>query len=935
MQSHPRLVVEEERQSRTASSTTGTTSSPASRSSSKDKGKERASSRSTADEGCVSSESSPDDAPSTSLRCLNCACVLLSYPADSTSSSPITPKSKTGQYIIDLSPSSKLVIGAQRIAELSNKEKNPDWSDLYRVIIPVSTALTSSSADDTDDAISSMTRRSPSSDTLNSKKSDSMDETQNDRASTSPTLQRTSSLKRSNSGSTGAAAFGGRSASASQTPFHSAARARIKQNRQEVESKISQLREAFEAESKRYIEQADILASKLKAAERASKRNSSPSAGKRGNAANNGSLVGSDETNSHIVIRGGFDPPKSDDASATSPDPSSHSGSRRTPITSPHLATSTNFPALFSSMSGATLASSSSPATTGESVPTREPPKKDGIVQPTGPQSPTFRRSRSPSPSRDTSRGRNESKDRAGGRDGNAADTVGGSSTMERQASDEHYNTAATTSKRPALNLMRDVSNLETDKQKKGDNNASESEAARGRSAATTAATGTSLPAHSVLRKTAYNANISASYAPRQRGAWLRLNGMSPSPPANRLMLDRDLPESEDKKDEAEASDAKKDGNSNDIPRRASLSKHRHVSFKEPEPGSSVEASPAPVEQALEPEEEDEVPFDMDEDIAHLEDEAEDDEEDGAFVAVEGQGPSTNGSIDASAETSTAPEHVTGSLSKPSSSVSRSMDKKGQAAASLSVILNDPSTFIGSLKSRGYGTASAGVTGRSPADYAVSPDSSKPKDKDRVSLSDQAQRLRELLALDAPSHRSTKSKRDKALASYLRDSTDNPDLDDIPDEELDSVAPVSALATSLPVAIGAPGFSKKKDEHDLERKTSLPQRESMLVPPLRGSSGRGRPSKPGQYSPIDRLPSLGEESESAPGSRSVSPSGVPGPVNRETGDALAAGNDESDEVMDKLAELETKRDFIPPHAWRFRDPVRAVDMLGTSVHDYE
>lgn len=473
---------------------------------------------------------------------------------------------------------------------------------------------------------------------------------------------------------------------------------------------------------------------------------------------------------------------------------------------------------------------------------------------------------------------------------------------MERTASDDQH-AGATTSRRPALNLMRDVSNLEN----KNDHTGEEQ---RGRS---TTQPGTSLPTHSALRKTGYQPNIAASYAPRQRGAWLRLNGVSPSPPVDRLMLDRELPEVEKKEEEVEA---KEDADAES--KRMSLSKHRHVSFKEPEDASSVEASPAPVEQPLEaeglaPEEDDEVPFDMDEDIE--EDEPDGDEEDGSFVAVE-MGDQTDGSPQ-TARSSSLPRQagIAGSLTKTTASLSEKADKRGDAAASLSALLNDPSSFIGSLKSRNYGIGSLPI--RSATDYATSLSSST---KDRVSLSDQAQRLRDLLALDAPSHRTTKLKRDKALASYLRDSSAGQDNEkDIADDELDSVAPVSALATSLPVAIGVPGFNKK-EAYDFERKTSVPQRESMLVPRLQGNN-RHRPSKPGQYSPLDRLPSLGEESESQPTSRAPSPSGVPGPVNTGTGDALAAGNDETDEMADQLRELNGKEDFIPPHVSHYPGPL--------------
>lgn len=483
---------------------------------------------------------------------------------------------------------------------------------------------------------------------------------------------------------------------------------------------------------------------------------------------------------------------------------------------------------------------------------------------------------------------------------------------MERRKSDEQQNANAVTAKRPALNLVRDVSNLEQDLEQKKADKANQDE--RGRSSAIPS---TTLPTHSALRNKTQPSNVSSSYTPRgsvprPRGTWLRLNGLSPSPPVDRLMLDRPVPELDTDKEKAENPEAEAQ---EDTSKRASLSKHRHVSFKEPEPGSSVEASPAPVEATLtaeqNAEEEDEVPFDMDEDIQHLQDEGEldNDDDDAGFVNVE-----TPEDIDEKGN-SAKPESVTrdtvplGSVPSTEVSISLSSDKKTKAGDSLSALLNDPSSFIGSLKSRNYGASS--LPGRSVYDQNSGRKSSSPKDK--VSLSDQAQRLRDLLALDAPSHRGSKSKRDRALASYLGDRTGGSEFDEIKDDELDSLAPVSTLATSLPVAIGFTGVNKQK-EYTFERKTSVPQRESMLVPRLY-DGGKHRGNKMGQYSPHGRLPALGEEPESAPASRAHSPSGVPGPVNTGIGDGLAAGNDETDEVADQLRELRGKDDsaFVPPH----------------------
>lgn len=910
-QSHPRLVVEDTATSR-----------------SKDKGKERASDL----------DDTANRTPLACLRCLNCSSVLLSYPADS-DSSPIAPKSTTGTFTLDLSPSSKLVAGAEKIAELSDKDKNPDWSDVFRLVMPSSSndaptrgTTEENDADDVgaiDARSSSMDRRSSSSDRERMETSETTGD-KGDSAS-SPAARRTSSLRRTNSGS------GTRASSAGTSTFHSAARARIKRDRQELEDNIARMRKEFEAKSKRYIEQADTLASKLSSAEKASKRTSSPSATK-GRSLSKDNSSEPDDTSNVIVIRGGFDPPKSE---STSPSQSHNAalGSYRTPITSPHLATAGNFPALFGSMSGTTATSTSS---VGEPAESSEA-KKDGIVQPTQPQSPTFRRSRSPSPSRDTSKGRSGSRDRSGGEDRNA------SSKMERGASDDQQTINANTSKRPTLNLTRDVSNLEHDlKQKKADKSA---EDGRGRNA---------LPTHSVLRNKGQPTNVSSSYTPRgsvprQRGNWLRLNGLSPSPPANRLMLDRPVPDNHD--DGGKKGDEGDKDSTDDQNKRINLSKHRHVSFKEPEPGSSVEASPAPAEAHLAKEdtveEQDEVPFDMDEDIQHLADEADLDEEDAGFVNVVAPDDTTKDAEEAESDAVTRDIVAPGSVSKSSISISLSGDKKTKAGDSLSALLNDPSSFIGSLKSRNYGVAS--LSGRSPYDQDPGQGSSSPKDK--FSLSEQAQRLRDLLALDAPSHRGTKSKRDKAMSSYLQDRSEVDKEADIHDDELDSLAPVSALATSLPVAIGFQGVNKK-EEYDYERKTSVPQRENMLVPRLY-ESGQHRPSKLGHYSP-SRLPSLGEESESASGSRGVSPAAAARDGKAVTVKVpIASVQEDDDEARDEVKELLSNDEgFVPPHVsynihfltfphryswltrfsqvWKFRDrPVSAVDMLGTSVHDYE
>jgi hypothetical protein len=949
LQSHPRLVVEEEEQQQLAR-----TASPS-------KGKER--------ESTQQQQQDEEEHHLTNLRCLNCSTVLLTYPAEITSS-PISPKSKTGKYTMNLSlTNSKLVIGSKAIAARSNKDKNSEWSDLFRLSIPTLSTSTGSSSTTTsdetavedgqggsgyalaDDTSSSLIRRSTSSGSNSPPKKE--DTTT---ISSSPALGRTSSLKRNNS--TGSRTSITSSSKIQQSPFHASAKARIKHNRHELEATIAKMREAFESQSKRYLEQADILANKLKVAERKkSRRNISPVAGKKAGAAGTISDSKASENQGPIVIRGGFDGPETTDAS-TSPSRSQSiaatfvSSTAKSPITSPHLASAGNFPALFNSMSGNTQNSSNSSSGNAAGQSAKDATNgvngsnnNGNIVQPTRAQSPNFRRSRSPSPSQDRSRGDSSTRDRSTGQDERA-----GGSSMERRTSEEAPRLAATTSKRPALNLMRDVSNLGHEMQQRKADAAAED--ARGRS--TAPPPGTSMPTQSSLRKPMRSSQTSSTYIPRQSGAWLRLNGLTPSPPPSQLLLNREPLESGIKEDAEGEANAEEES-----PRRISLSKHRHVSFKEPTPASSVEASPAPLEEPLleqhTVEEEDEVPFDMDEDIQHLQHDEAGDEGDESFTMVEDNTP-LNG-IPERHSSSTSRSRSRSPARKPSpaqqpvpASFSLSTDKNGQASNSLSAILNDPTSFIGSLKSRNLGNYS--MSSKISTDEAASSRSVN-SPKSRVSLSDQAQRLRDLLALDAPSHRGSKSNRNKALASYLRDGQNGSKDDDIDDSQLDELAPVSALATSLPVAIGLPRFNRK-EEYEFERKTSVPQKESMLVPRLRDSRKREGTTVAKNEAETSRLPALGEESEHSP----VSSIGVPGNVNTGIGDALAAGNEEEDEQRDQLQELQTKQGFIPPHvsrhpffvlscsrltnrnygnqAWRFRDrPVSEVDMLGTSIHDYE
>ncbi|GAA94370.1 uncharacterized protein L969DRAFT_96490 [Mixia osmundae IAM 14324] len=102
---------------------------------------------------------------------------------------------------------------------------------------------------------------------------------------------------------------------------------------------------------------------------------------------------------------------------------------------------------------------------------------------------------------------------------------------------------------------------------------------------------------------------------------------------------------------------------------------------------------------------------------------------------------------------------------------------------------------------------------------------------------EQERRLRELLGTDTPSHRSSRrwrkgGKRDMVMRAAFADLRDEEPSDSL-EEDLSSSY---GFATSLPIAISLPSLAGPSPPRDwqYERKTSVPQHESMLVPPLRG-----------------------------------------------------------------------------------------------------
>lgn len=94
----------------------------------------------------------------------------------------------------------------------------------------------------------------------------------------------------------------------------------------------------------------------------------------------------------------------------------------------------------------------------------------------------------------------------------------------------------------------------------------------------------------------------------------------------------------------------------------------------------------------------------------------------------------------------------------------------GRGASALASLMSDPTSFIGSLRnisSKGFGSANF-KPGRTPSrerevdrqsTRSVRSSSSQTSTEDQRKLNEQARRMRELLAMDAPSHRGGRSKR--------------------------------------------------------------------------------------------------------------------------------------------------------------------------------
>jgi hypothetical protein len=172
--------------------------------------------------------------------------------------------------------------------------------------------------------------------------------------------------------------------------------------------------------------------------------------------------------------------------------------------------------------------------------------------------------------------------------------------------------------------------------------------------------------------------------------------------------------------------------------------------------------------------------------------------------------------------------------------------------------------------------------------------------------------LSRTFAAEAPSHRAAwRAVEERGLTSVLRRSPRHDDDDD--DDEVDE-SPADAFARSVPITITKP---VRAIAPQLERKTSLTDRNGMLVPGLIGAMrerGLDRSAPRPIVGSLAKATPVRRGSRSASGEREreqvKSYAADPGAVFESL--AESAVSDDDDEDDDKLP-LPTNGKFVPPH----------------------
>ena len=445
-----------------------------------------------------------------------------------------------------------LLIGREAINTIVEKPEESSYSPLFGMVVRVSDKVR---------------RQREASSSSNTEAIDG-EEGEGDDSTSSPILKRqtkSSDLQRTLSDE----------ASEVITLYQEEAKARIRQEKQELESQISKLRSEREHRARAYLAEADTLSIKAASlfAVKPRGRRTSPSKP----SSSSQPIRSKSSPSAPVVIRGGFDSP----SEAASPSSTAVGISPRTNLALSPPVKPKSYKAFLSMISGEPLVEEPSPDT-----------QKD-VAQVSKPQSPSFRRSRLPSPTRDgtsastqqraTSRERSASKASTS----KVADGVQ-SSGMDRAGS----GSGSMSSRRPPLNLESDVAA------------GASSPASRSRPSLT--------PQHSSLKNPS---SVTSRVKPSSGGSWLKLNGEVSSSPSTARVSSSLLQNMEDAvkqiekaREEEIAAQRKAENDVSAIfdkgkhkhgnrqqEDRPNLSKARHVSFKEPElPVSAPAPMPEP-----------------------------------------------------------------------------------------------------------------------------------------------------------------------------------------------------------------------------------------------------------------------------------------------------------------------------------------------------
>lgn len=195
-------------------------------------------------------------------------------------------------------------------------------------------------------------------------------------------------------------------------------------------------------------------------------------------------------------------------------------------------------------------------------------------------------------------------------------------------------------------------------------------------------------------------------------------------------------------------------------------------------------------------------------------------------------------------------------------------------------------------------------------------------------------------AADAPSHRAAwrQFERNSSIYTALRRE---PVLSDEASTDDDSAggSGFSKLATSMPVSIAMPVRARLPPK---ERKTSLSDRQGILVPPLMAAMReKGLDNAvPGSIRPSRADRPTRETGGRVKGSRSASVSREREQVKRYTADPGAVfesladeGEDDSDVDEGQLGTLRDSRTFVPPHVLARRESLEQPDVGWRSMAD--